>query len=312
MTIVSTTSSLECLPLDVRDRLLTTLPSFASLRAAVLSCTALYEAYSFRKHSIFNAVVENEAGPALLEALAVSRATKDLDVYSKEDEINDKFADKEGPYWRNEVSVGDAYEVGIIAQVASELEDLFSFRYKDRSRTDSSFSYAESCVFRRALYHNWILSLLSRASTPEDEVIDDDDFIDENTCSLFVRVLSDLDDKSLSQLYQVLLFLDEVFVRSSSRQSYNSKIGKVHLASIPLRTRQYAPPKVLIDFKEQSLFNDLGYDTRATEAVAMGFDSIIRKREVPRIFEEILGRQAILEGVSGGYVDECEPFTRQL
>ena len=68
----STNSPLEGLPLDIRDRLLTLLPNFASLRFTVLSCQALHEAFRLRKYSILKAVVENEVGPAFAEARAVS------------------------------------------------------------------------------------------------------------------------------------------------------------------------------------------------------------------------------------------------
>lgn len=123
-----TVSPLEKLPLDVRDRLLTSLPNFASLRTAVLSCKALHEAYAMRKHSIFNSVVRNEVGPALEEALVVSRATRDVDENHKEDEVNDRMADRDGWYWDSKVDVEDAYVLGEVARVASGLEDEFSLR----------------------------------------------------------------------------------------------------------------------------------------------------------------------------------------
>ncbi|KLO09563.1 hypothetical protein SCHPADRAFT_833864 [Schizopora paradoxa] len=300
-------SLLESLPLDVCDRLLTSLPSFACLRAAVLSCKALHETYSLRRHSIFNAVVENEAGPTLPEALVVLRAERDLDVDDMDEEINDRIADREGPYWKKEVSVEEAYALGTITRVALELEDLFSFRYKDRSKTTTALTYSESFAFRRALYHNWFLSLLCRTILYQNGGIDEDvdQTIDENTSSRFVRILSDLDDKSLSQLYQVLLFLDELFVRTNPRQLYNQMIGEVVISSIPLRTRQYAPSDILYDFKVHRNYNRFAHHTRADEAVTIGLDNVLGRREVQRMFEEDFKRQAVLEGVPEGYATQC-------
>ncbi|KLO09561.1 hypothetical protein SCHPADRAFT_1000186 [Schizopora paradoxa] len=302
-------SPLERLPLDVRDRLLTSLSSFESLRAAVLSCKALYEAYSLRKHSVFNAVVENESGPALLEALAVSRAITDLEEHGKEDEIIDLVADRDGPLWRSEVSVEDAYEVGDIAQVASELEDLFSFRYKDRTKTTSALSYSESCVFRRALYQNWFLSLLCRASSLDDNDVDDDEEIDngidEATSSSFVQVISDLDDKSLSAFYQVLLFLDELYARTYPRQSYNATSGMIVMSATSSRLRHFSPLKIIGDFKEQTYHPNFDFYTRASEALATGLDNLLSKRKVNEVFEGKYKKQAVLDGVSNGYAGQC-------
>ncbi len=66
-------STLENLPLDVRDRLLCVLPDFPTLRAAVLSCKSVHDTYALRKKSIFDEVAKNEAGPAMRYAVAVAR-----------------------------------------------------------------------------------------------------------------------------------------------------------------------------------------------------------------------------------------------
>ncbi|KLO11362.1 hypothetical protein SCHPADRAFT_475542 [Schizopora paradoxa] len=59
-----TTPTLENLPMDVRDRLLCTLPDEESLKAAVLSCKALHEAYELHKKSINTEVFRNRLAEA--------------------------------------------------------------------------------------------------------------------------------------------------------------------------------------------------------------------------------------------------------
>ncbi len=58
----------------------------------------------------------------------VSRATRDVDENHKEDEVNDRMADRDGWYWDSKVDVEDAYVLGEVARVASGLEDEFSLR----------------------------------------------------------------------------------------------------------------------------------------------------------------------------------------
>ncbi|KAF9243105.1 hypothetical protein BU15DRAFT_43270 [Melanogaster broomeanus] len=54
------------------------------------------------------------------------------------------------------------------ASVVSALEDLFSWRHKDRTSKISRLSYVESWKFRRAMYRIWIMSTLYGAGSASD------------------------------------------------------------------------------------------------------------------------------------------------
>ncbi|KLO09560.1 hypothetical protein SCHPADRAFT_560893 [Schizopora paradoxa] len=308
---------LERLPFDVLDRLLASLSSFACLRAAVLSCKDLYEVYSQRWRTILYSVMENEVGLAFQEALAMSRVTLDLEEYCKEDQVRDIVADKEGPYWTRGVITSEvAYILSQAAYIATSLENLFSFRYKDRSKRLSVLTCSESLAFRRALYRNWIISVLCGASYDEGEdsdynYDDDDNEPDEEELlkksgARFVRILSDLDDKSLCAVYQVLLFLDEVTVRTSPRQSFDPRTKDITLKNIPLQTREYTPLEIFYDFQEQDV--DHLHDEKhfpASEVVTAGLDDLLIQRNITQMFEGNFGSQVILERVSEDYVTHC-------
>lgn len=183
-----------------------------------------------------------------------------------------------------------------------------SCRYKDRTKHTSALINSESCVFRRALYHNWILSLLCRAPLDNDEDEDDemdDGAIDANTSASFVRILSDLDDKSLSAVHQVRLFLDELLARIFPRQSYNPVTGELIVNNLTYSC-QYTPQDLFNDFRAQNAASIFGHSPRALDAVTTGVHNLLEKREVLKTFEEKFKRQTILESVSEGYVGQCE------
>ncbi len=131
----------------------------------------------------------------------------------------------------------------------------------------------------------------------------DDDGINTNTetSDTFVRVLSDLDDKTLVAVYQIDVFLDDVFERTHHpHQTDNSWQTRL------MRRSPRFPPSDLFDsFKRQMFESELNY-APASEAVTLGFDNLLGKRDVLKLFEEKFKRQAILEGVSEGYTAECQ------
>ncbi len=130
-------STLESLPLDVRDHLLCVLPDFASLRSAVLSCKAFHGVYILRKKSIVDEVAKNEAGPAMRYAVAVTRGMIDL-ADAKENGGWSRLrlgiegdGDNEGEYWNEEVRFEDinGWKLLKVVSSAEALEKEYSLRY---------------------------------------------------------------------------------------------------------------------------------------------------------------------------------------
>ncbi|KAF9235397.1 hypothetical protein BU15DRAFT_51483 [Melanogaster broomeanus] len=94
-------------------------------------------------------------GPALLQALQLARyqalrdtGKKIVSLGNENDVINQRVTHEEERILCSNASV------------VSALEDLFSWRHKDRTSKISRLSYVESWKFRRAMYRIWIMSTL--------------------------------------------------------------------------------------------------------------------------------------------------------
>ena len=138
----------------------------------------------------------------------------------------------------------------------------------------------------------------------DEEELEEEEIL-EKSGARFVRILSDLDDKSLCAIYEVLLFLDEVTVRTPSHQRFNAQTNEIILETIPLQTRELTPTEILYTFQERDI-DDREKVYPASDVVKGGLDDLFRKRNIPEIFEQTFGRQVILENLSEGYAGHCE------
>lgn len=124
-------SKFEGLPLDVLDRILITLPNWRSLRSAILSCKALYQAYQFRRDNILKTVVENEVGPTLNYLLVVVRGLRDVELGgSNAYLISLRLNDRSSVYWHEALTEADASEISSnkMGETVSRLEEEFTLR----------------------------------------------------------------------------------------------------------------------------------------------------------------------------------------
>ncbi|KAJ7596041.1 hypothetical protein C8J56DRAFT_1043138 [Mycena floridula] len=140
--------SMTGLPLDddIIDRILFFAPTFADLKACILVSKSFYNVFDAHPNSIVRAVAYNIAGPALRQAMRTARYQLANDNES---------ADKTLPEDRDEISPIKTDEIRTIveyAKTASDLEAIFSIRYKDRTSQTSKLSPMESWRFRRAIY----------------------------------------------------------------------------------------------------------------------------------------------------------------
>lgn len=109
------------LPDDVIDRVLTFLPDFLSLQAAILSSMQFYGVFRTHPNSIIYAVAFNLVGPSLPQAIRVLRydppdaGPPDASPWAETDPVSP-------------ISKAEIMDLAKIATVAKELEDLFSSR----------------------------------------------------------------------------------------------------------------------------------------------------------------------------------------
>ncbi|KDQ13413.1 hypothetical protein BOTBODRAFT_111608 [Botryobasidium botryosum FD-172 SS1] len=96
-----------------------------------------------------------QIGPALPQALRLARCQAAGLIRRPVHELPD-----EADIMEQEISREEERLLVSNAQVVAALEDLFSWRNKDRLSRTSKLSYAESWRFQRALYRMWLLSYL--------------------------------------------------------------------------------------------------------------------------------------------------------
>ncbi|KII92860.1 hypothetical protein PLICRDRAFT_487724 [Plicaturopsis crispa FD-325 SS-3] len=136
---------------DVIDRILASLPDHETLFSMVRTCKAVYSVYKTHPKSITRSVCKNIVGPALPQALlAACRYHHDIFGASLPEEKDEL---ETGPI---SAEVGKALATN--ATTAWALEDLFSWRHKDRTNKSSQLSCNESFRFQRALYRFWLFS----------------------------------------------------------------------------------------------------------------------------------------------------------
>ncbi|KAH7923083.1 hypothetical protein BV22DRAFT_1036762 [Leucogyrophana mollusca] len=141
---------------DLTDRILTSLPDFKTLQSTILTSKSIYSVFRNRPHSIVRAVAYNQIGPALPQAVRLVRCghaklwLKPVDELLGEDELVKH-------------SILTNEEVRMLvdkAKVVEGLEDIFSWREKDRNFTTSQLSAAESARFHRAMYRIWLFATI--------------------------------------------------------------------------------------------------------------------------------------------------------
>ncbi|KAF8073538.1 hypothetical protein FPV67DRAFT_751678 [Lyophyllum atratum] len=204
---------LNSLPLDddIIERILTFLPNFPTLLATISSSRSFYNLFKNHPNSILRAVAYNLTGPALPQAIRVLR-------YS--DLNNDAETDSSEPppprAWQESDPVSpitneECQDLARNAEVVNALEDLFSWRHKDRTSRTSVLDSMESWRFRRAVYRAMLFSKafpLSDYEDMADEPADPDEL--EELRLRRKNLLQELSDSELRALHSVSLFLKDV------------------------------------------------------------------------------------------------------
>ncbi|KAF9029902.1 hypothetical protein BDZ89DRAFT_1064999 [Hymenopellis radicata] len=206
---------------DVLEHILQCLTDFRTLRAAVLVSKRFYETYSEHPRTITRRVAWNVAGPALPQAIRLVRhpvvADDDDDSDDDDDEersvpfdfhVDASVETTDGP----PLTVQEQEQLSVFAECASKLEDIFSFRYKDRSSKQSKLNSLESWRFRRAVFRLNLYSRIFNLSMyrPANLEFDDDEQVEakhQKDLSAKKAFLVDFLTEELVELYAVSHFL---------------------------------------------------------------------------------------------------------
>ncbi|KAF9464132.1 hypothetical protein BDZ94DRAFT_516074 [Collybia nuda] len=173
---------------DTIDRILTYLPDFSALAAAILCSKQLNDIFQIRRKSITSAVAYNIAGPALPEALKLLRYIPTDQNVQNTGQPQKSWLEMDTIF---PITKREAECLIENADVVAALEALFSSRYKDRTSRVSKLNPMESLRFRRAMYQ--IMLYASRFARKEHK-----------------QFLLQFSDHDLFPIYSVGVFLTEV------------------------------------------------------------------------------------------------------
>lgn len=180
------------------------LPDFRSLRSLSHSCRFIHNLIDTRWQGISRAVAVNEAGLALPHCL---RSV----AYTISEEGDHVMAEFRYPYEPSDMALDwrVALHLSKKARVARTLEDIYSWRYKDRTSRTSKLSEIEALRFQRSVYR---LSLLSSAygvgldyRRPESD-------------SAFLRQLP---TSQLEELWETIVFLGNLSLWTSRIEAWS-------------------------------------------------------------------------------------------
>ncbi|KAK0504269.1 hypothetical protein EDD18DRAFT_1063331 [Armillaria luteobubalina] len=200
---------------DVIEQIFHFLPSFSSLQSTIRVCKDFYKIFNAHPRTIVRRVAYNIAGPALPQAIRLLRYRCEDDTNSSSSEGSDPDDETtNGP----PLTQSETKKLINIARVASKLEDLFSFRHKDRSSKTSKLSSMESWRFRRAIYRLMLFSCVFPGSKYHF-LSEDEDGNDDDTDANFKRIredrkakrdfIEDFFTEEILEMYAVAHFLVE-------------------------------------------------------------------------------------------------------
>ncbi|KAJ3996684.1 hypothetical protein F5050DRAFT_1807507 [Lentinula boryana] len=134
----------------------------------------------------------------------------------------------------------ETHEILANSKVVARLEDLFSFRYLDRSASTSQLSWSESQAFCVAMYHLMLYSSIFHPGTwnlSSDSENDENADVGEHRENFEKRKkhLSRLSTSELLQLHSVAEFLKEILLWCVRTSGYPSEICDLALAAGPVR-----------------------------------------------------------------------------
>ncbi|KAG7445706.1 uncharacterized protein BT62DRAFT_932863 [Guyanagaster necrorhizus] len=252
---------------DVIEQIFHCLPSFASLQSTIRVCKDFHRIFNTHPKTTVRRVAYNIAGPALPQAMRLLRYRNenDTDLPSSEgSHADDEVSSDYGPVSNSAAETtngppltqSETKELTKIARVVSKLEDVFSFRHKDRLSKTSKLTSMESWRFRRAIYRLMLFSRVFPGSKyhflSDDE--DDDDDADANLKRLRddrqakEDFIDDFFTEEIIEMYAVAHFLVETAEWASL--AHVGSIDPTHFGDVALCA---GPDAILASYEEGSV-----------------------------------------------------------
>ncbi|KAJ3765061.1 hypothetical protein FB446DRAFT_709771 [Lentinula raphanica] len=148
-------------PDDIIYKILLSSPLFSSLKATLLTCKQFYRVFQSHPNSVVRAVAYNITGPALPQALECIRHPF-VPVHSRPLlRLSLSDPDDLGDLLSAPIIPSEIYQIVANSKIVKRLEDMFSFRYIDRTISTSQLSSSESRAFCVAVYRLMLYSAIA-------------------------------------------------------------------------------------------------------------------------------------------------------
>ncbi|OCH87460.1 hypothetical protein OBBRIDRAFT_889761 [Obba rivulosa] len=279
---------------DVIDRIFINLPDYTTLSTVLRASKQLNEVYIRHPKSIKRAIANNIVGPAWPAAVRAAMArTLDLENIPGEEELRERDIElsREG------------LQVQLHAEKVKHLEDLYSWRHKDRTSSTSKLTPEESFRFRRALYRFWLYVLTMRQYELDFE---GSEFAEE--C---VDFLSNFSSDELYELGAVTSFLKET-IEWVMRADHVATLPDHHAIEECRLMFASEPETVAFGFEACILEADVevASDDLADEFFDRNFNRVLEDRNIDGELREKKIGAAILTSVTGAQ-DKCDRCSAQ-
>ncbi|KAJ3761514.1 hypothetical protein EV360DRAFT_80169 [Lentinula raphanica] len=228
-------------PDDIIYEILLSSPLFSSLKATLLTCKQFYRVFQSHPNSVVRAVAYNITGPALPQALECIRHPF-VPVHSRPLlRLSLSDPDDLGDLLSAPIIPSETYQIVANSKIVKRLEDMFSFRYVDRTASTSQLSPSESRVFCIAVYRlmlygaianldAWIHEELNSEEGDRVTLLDNREDTEKGD-----KLFSRLSTLELLQLHSVAEFLKEVLCFCARNYDYADEICDLVVVAGPGR-----------------------------------------------------------------------------
>ncbi|KAH7908373.1 hypothetical protein BJ138DRAFT_1068928 [Hygrophoropsis aurantiaca] len=237
---------------DVTDRILSSLPDVDTLHSAILASKSIYNVFHDRPHSTTRAVVCNQIGPALPQALRLVRCERANICLRPVNELPG-----EDELFKSPITPEEVRMLVEKAKVVDALEDLFSCREKDKRFRKSQLSAVESARFHAAMYRLWLFTSICGFQGRDMEYgrDDDEESHDEAEAVRLVEAtyFASLTTTQLREIERVVAFLLQIPKRQ--HESHHGACRRTYLPS-SRRVSFWHDPTDIDEFRsDYALFN---------------------------------------------------------
>ncbi|KAJ3761497.1 hypothetical protein EV360DRAFT_80158 [Lentinula raphanica] len=231
-------------PDDIIDKILLASPSFSSLKATRLTCKQFNRVFQSHPNSVVRAVAYNITGPALPQALECIRHPL-IPIHTREPPYRAyrSVTEEYGDLSSAPITPLETHEIMLNSNIVSWLEDLFSFRYIDRTTFTSQLSSSESRAFCVSVYRLMLYSAIADLNAWMEvfsfEHRDHEGLEHRNNIEKGRRTFSCLSTRELLQLHSIAEFLREILSFCALKHGYPDDICDLAVVAGPAQILKY-------------------------------------------------------------------------